>query len=111
MNVLPIVKGAVGLVTSFGAGAVVGNAIKATTPTDMKLLSKISVSIGGVALSSIAGDQSARYIGEQIQAIADNFIMARKVGKAAADFVDATADYVEEETAKHEEPNTPSDEA
>lgn len=95
--VLPIIKGAAGLASSLGAGAVVGNAIKATTPTDLKLAQKILVGIGGVALSSIAGERAAAYIESQIQGVADGI----KLGKAqAAAAAEAAAGPAAEAAAK-----------
>lgn len=81
MNIVPMVKGIVGLATSLGAGAVVGNAIKATTPENMKLASKILVGIGGATLSVIAGEVASAYIENQIQDTVDGF----RFKKAATD--------------------------
>lgn len=81
MNILPIVKGATGLVASLGAGAVVGNAIKATTPSDMKKITKVLVGVGGIVISSIAGDMAAKYIEDQIQAGADNWRAGKDMGE------------------------------
>lgn len=80
MDIVPIVKSLTGLVTSLGAGAVVGNAIKATTPDNLKLVSKIFVAVGSVALSTVAGDLAANYVEGQIQDLVDNV----RTSKAAA---------------------------
>lgn len=82
--VLPIVKAATGLVSSLGAGAVVGNAIKATTPPNMKLASKILVGVGGVVISSIAGDLAATYVEGQIQGVVDGVKLGKAQTEAAA---------------------------
>lgn len=84
MNIVPIVKTVAGVATSFGAGAVVGNAIKATTPTNMKRATKILVGFGAVVLSSIAGDVAGRYVEEQIQNVADGVRVGKFVGETFA---------------------------
>lgn len=85
MFVLPIIKAAAGLATSLGAGAVIGNAIKATTPDNMKLASKILVTIGGVTLSSVAGDAAANYIENLIQNSVDGARIGNNIGRKAAE--------------------------
>lgn len=84
MNIVPVVKLAAGLVTSLGAGAVVGNAIKATTPAGMKIASKVLVGIGGVALSTVAGELAATYVEKMIQTAADSFRIGKKIGYETA---------------------------
>lgn len=81
MNILPLIKGATGIAASLGAGAVVGNAIKATTPEGLKRSSKILVGIGSVVLSGIAGDMAAKYIEQQIDSAATGFIVGRNLAK------------------------------
>jgi hypothetical protein len=85
MNILPLVKSVAGLATSLGAGAVVGNAIKASTPAGLKTSQKILVGIGSVALSSVAGEVTAKYIENQIQNVVDGWRAGAKIGKTAAE--------------------------
>lgn len=66
MNTLTITKAVVDAVVSAGAGAVVGNAIKQTTPIDVKIAQKISIAVGGFVLSGLVGSQASKYASEQI---------------------------------------------
>lgn len=66
MNPLGIIKAASDLVVSLGAGAVVGNAIKASTPANLKLIQRIGIGVGGFVLSSMVGAQAAKFANEQI---------------------------------------------
>lgn len=77
MNILNIVKGGTELIVTIGVGAVVGNAIKATTPEEMKLVKKLSVGVGSVVLTSVAGDVASRYVNKQI----DNAVLSFKEAK------------------------------
>ena len=61
-------KSAAGILISLGVGAVVQNAVNATTPFDQKLLKKISVKVGGYVLSSMVADHAVKYSFEQIDA-------------------------------------------
>lgn len=66
MNILGITKTVSDVVVSAGVGAIVGNAIKASTPIDTKIVSKISIGVGSLVLSSMVGTQAANYTAEQI---------------------------------------------
>lgn len=66
MSILGLTKAVTDLVVSAGAGAVVGNAIKATTPPDAKVLTKVSIGIGGFVLSGAVGQWAAKYTSDQI---------------------------------------------
>lgn len=68
MNPLGIFKTVTDLVVATGVGAVVGNLIKTTTPIDVKTVQRISIAVGGLVLSSMAGDRAAKYATEQIDA-------------------------------------------
>lgn len=61
MDTFKIVKGISSLAVSVGAGAIVTNAIKATTPEDVKMIKKIVITIGGFAVSGIVADAASRY--------------------------------------------------
>lgn len=71
INILGIVKGGVGLLASAGAGAVVGNLVKATTPHDSTRFQKILVSVGGYTIGIVLGDLSAKYLVDQVDNLAD----------------------------------------
>lgn len=61
------------LVVSAGVGTIVGNAIKATTPTDMKMLNKIFVTVGSVVLSGAAAAKASEFVLNQAAATAAEF--------------------------------------
>jgi hypothetical protein len=61
MNPLKVIKATTGIVVSFGAGAIVNNAIKATTPADVHAIKKIALVIGGFAVSGIVADAAVKY--------------------------------------------------
>ncbi len=59
------------LVSSLSAGAVVGNAIKHTTPENLKFFGKIGVAIGGFVLSTFVGDKAGEYVEKEIDCISE----------------------------------------
>lgn len=67
MGPLTIIKSVSELVVSIGAGAVVGNAIKVSTPETAKIIQKIAIGVGGAVLSSMVGDLAAKYATGQIE--------------------------------------------
>lgn len=71
MKKLELVKTGVGLVASVGVGAIVGNAIKATTPSDIKTISKLCVAVGSLVLTGILGDMASKYTDDQIDSMAE----------------------------------------
>lgn len=60
------VKAVAGFAVSAGVGIIIGNAIKATTPVDTKLITKALILIGGGALGGMVGEKTATYVNEQI---------------------------------------------
>lgn len=52
--------------TSWGAGIIVKNAIKVTTPADIGSIKKIGVFIGGFAVAGIVSDAASKYTGNII---------------------------------------------
>src|SRR5690606_40920686 len=50
MQTLHILKSAATLIASSGVGAIVGNAIKASTPGDVTKLQKVTITVGSIAL-------------------------------------------------------------
>jgi uncharacterized membrane protein len=69
---LDLLKSLAGFIVSMGVGAVVGNAIKASTPTDIRRFSKITYAVGGFVLSNMVGDFASRYVSDQIDEVAEN---------------------------------------
>lgn len=76
MNIIGAAKAGVGLVTSFGVGAIIGNAIKATTPATLKPVSKALIFVGSFAITSAVGDLAANYVEKQIQDVVDGVAAA-----------------------------------
>ena len=72
-DALSLVKNVTTLVVSAGVGAVVGNAIKASTPEDLKILQKISIGVGGFVLSGMVGSFASKYADEQIDTTVSQF--------------------------------------
>lgn len=70
MQTLHILKSAATLIASSGVGAIVGNAIKASTPGDVTKLQKVTITVGSIALSGMIANQASKYTGEQIEEIA-----------------------------------------
>lgn len=72
MNILTIAKTASEILVAGGVGAIVGNAVKATTPPGLKLPQQIIISVGAFALTGMAGKKSADYVTEKIDETVDN---------------------------------------
>lgn len=72
-DALSLVKNVTCLIVSAGVGAVVGNAIKASTPEELKILQKISIGVGGFVLSGMVGNFASKYTDEQIDSTVSQF--------------------------------------
>ncbi len=70
MKALDAVKTVATFMVSIGAGAIVGNAVKFTTPQAIGAISKLFVTVGSVALSYMVGDKTAEYTEKKIDDIA-----------------------------------------
>lgn len=66
MNPITISKSVVDAVVGIGVGAVVGNAIKMSTPADVKLPTKICITVGGFVLSGLVAHHASKHATEQI---------------------------------------------
>ena len=77
MKKLEMVKAILKIAVSIGVGTIVGNAIKTTTPDDIKQLSKIAVSLGSLALTGIASDMAIKYVDKEV----DDMVKAAKDAK------------------------------
>lgn len=71
MNKLALIKNTVSFVATIGVGAVVGNAVKHTTPGDLKKVSKVAVLIGGFVVGSMVNDAATKYAEKQVDDIAE----------------------------------------
>lgn len=70
MNKIAIVKSVAGVITSLGAGAVVGNAIKATTPENLKTANAVLVGVGSFVIGGMVADAASNYVKKGIDEIA-----------------------------------------
>lgn len=76
-----LAKSAVTLVASVGVGAVVTNAIKATTPEDLKIASKIAVVLGTFVASRAVADSASTFCAKQIDQVASGIEQIKSVVK------------------------------
>lgn len=58
---------------SWGAGVVVKNAIKMTTPADITNMKKVGVFIGSMAIAGIVSDAASRYTGNIVDQCAEAY--------------------------------------
>lgn len=70
MNVLNLAKSAVTLVSSIGVGAVVTNAIKATTPGDLSQYQKLSIAVGSAVIGALVSKQATTQTSEEFDKVA-----------------------------------------
>lgn len=54
-------------VVSTGVGAVVGNAIKASTPATANLFQKVSIGIGGFVLSGMVAEKASTHVEKTVK--------------------------------------------
>jgi hypothetical protein len=69
MNWLLIGKGVIGAVTSIGVGNIIGNIVKATTPTNLNTFNKVTIGVGSFVLSGMVADQAVKYVNSEIDRI------------------------------------------
>lgn len=79
MNPVNVISTVITALVSSGAGSIVGNAIKLTTPANASILKKTSIGLGGLALSSMAGAAAARHTGEKIGETLDQIQQVREL--------------------------------
>lgn len=60
-EVLKTVKQVVTLIVTAGVGAIIGNAIRHTSPPDMSLIKKAAVGVGSVVLTGMVSDAATDY--------------------------------------------------
>ena len=66
MKKIDMIKKIGTLVVSVGVGAIVGNAIKATTPSSINTINKVCIGIGAFVLTGMVSGMAAKYTEEQI---------------------------------------------
>ena len=78
MNPIPIIKTVVGTAAGIGAGTIIGNVVKSTTPITVGPIHKVLIAIGSYGLGSAAGALASRaistdfdYVENAIKSIAD----------------------------------------
>lgn len=83
MNILPIVKAGSDLIVSMGTGAIVTNAVKATTPADLKTFQKVTIGVGAFVLSSMVGGAATQYANTKIDETTDQLKNTKEAVKEA----------------------------
>lgn len=73
MNLMPVLKAGSNLIVSMGAGAIVTNAVKSTTPGDLKTFQKVTVAVGAMVLSSVVSEVATKHSTEKIEAVEAHF--------------------------------------
>lgn len=66
INIGGIARLAAGSVVSTGVGALVGNAIRQSTPADTKKYRKIAIFVGGFVVSSMVAEAAVNYVNKNI---------------------------------------------
>jgi hypothetical protein len=61
-NAVTIARFATRTVVSSGAAAIVSNAVKATTPDDIKKLKKLSIAVGTMAIGGIVAEAANKHV-------------------------------------------------
>jgi hypothetical protein len=71
MTKFEMLKAAGEIVISVGVGAIVGNAVKATTPIGVGLIKKACIGISALVLANLASDSATKYTEEKIDNAVD----------------------------------------
>ena len=61
MTKIDMIKKVGAVVVSVGVGAIVGNAIKSTTPSSVNVITKICIGVGAFVLTGMASDGAVKY--------------------------------------------------
>ncbi len=72
-----LVKGATSLIVSAGVGAVVRNAIIATTPPVVGIPVRILIGVGTAFVAWTVSDAASKYTEERIDTVVDSFTEAK----------------------------------
>lgn len=79
-----MIKGILGFGASVGAGMIVTNVARATTPLGAGKIYKGFIRLGTFAIGGIVGDKAEAWIGKQVDNIADGIEGVVKAAKEAA---------------------------
>jgi len=71
MKKIEILKTGVGAIVTIGVGAIIGNAIKSTTPPDVKTITKICIGVGAFVLGSMCTDKAVAYVDGAIDEVVE----------------------------------------
>lgn len=63
---LDVTKTVLGVMASIGASAIVGNAIKISTPDNVKVGKQACMIVGGLVLSSLVGNAASKHVHDEI---------------------------------------------
>jgi lipoate-protein ligase A len=100
MSALSITKGIIATAVSFGAGNIVANAIKATTPADISTYKRVIIGIGGLAVGGMVADQAVKYTNDSIDEAIKSFHEVKNgivvVAEKAEPVVEETVEDVKE---------------
>lgn len=71
MKKLSMVKGSLELLTSIGVGLLGAGFVTMVKPTNLNVLKRIAIGVGGFALSNMAADKVVDYVDEKWDATAE----------------------------------------
>lgn len=101
---LELTKAVVSIASSLGAGVVVTNAIRCTTPGDLGKAGRIGVKIGAVVLANMVGDAASVYSMKKVDDIEGQVkAMRRGVEDAKKQLADKKAAELKAEQQKESE--------
>ena len=66
-----------------GAGAVVTNLVKSTTPVGTNPIMKVAVGIGSMVISNMVGDAASKYVKRNVEELSDELKKAKSEIEAA----------------------------
>lgn len=99
MNPLSVFKFVASTAASLGSATIVGNFIKASMPAQTKLIAKIGIVVGGVAISSMVGDAVGNYVEREI----DGLVQVKDSIKNASSLVKEQIAETKTALAEHRE--------
>lgn len=66
MKKMDMIKTVGGIIVSVGVGAIIGNAIKCTTPSNVGTIKRFCIGAGSLVLTSMIGDKAVQYTEDKI---------------------------------------------
>lgn len=82
--IFEVVKGVISITTALSTGMIVGNVIRATTPTGLEKGTKIVIGVGSFFLGGMVGSKTAEYAEgycETVKELATEYLDAKKQKK------------------------------